>query len=70
MMSHKKGLDSRIIFETAAELAEKIGLDKVTLFLVAERLGVKSSSHLSLSFDLIFSIFDLKKGILGTLTRF
>jgi hypothetical protein len=25
---------------------------------------------LSLSFDLIFSIFDLKKGILGTLTRF
>jgi AcrR family transcriptional regulator len=59
MMSHKKGLDSRIIFETAAELAEKIGLDKVTLFLVAERLGVKSSSL----YNHLDGLQDLSSGI-------
>jgi len=46
----KKGLDTQIILDAAAELAEEKGLENVSLLGVAEKLGVKSPSlynHLS-----------------------
>ena len=49
-MSIKKGLDSQMILNAAAELAEEKGLENVSLLQVAEKLGVKSPSlynHLS-----------------------
>ncbi|MDD4222270.1 MAG: TetR/AcrR family transcriptional regulator [Candidatus Methanomethylophilus sp.] len=49
-MNTKRGLDSQIIFNAAAELAEEKGLENVSLLQVAEKLGVRSPSlynHLS-----------------------
>lgn len=43
-MSQKRGLDMDIILDAAAELAEEVGIENVTLLQIAERLGVKSPS--------------------------
>lgn len=43
-MSMKRGLDTKTILSTAAELAEEKGLESVSLLQVANRLGVKSPS--------------------------
>jgi len=43
-MTTKRGLNLQIILNAAAELAEEKGLENVSLFQVAEKLGVKSSS--------------------------
>lgn len=49
-MKTKRNLDSQIIFDAAAELAEEKGIENISLLQVAEKLGVKSPSlynHLS-----------------------
>ncbi len=43
-MGARKGLDTQMILNAAAELAEEKGLENVTLLQVAEKLGVKSPS--------------------------
>jgi AcrR family transcriptional regulator len=43
-MGTKKGLDTQMILNAAAELAEEKGLENVSFLQVAEKLGVKSPS--------------------------
>ncbi|WAH36241.1 TetR/AcrR family transcriptional regulator [Alicyclobacillus dauci] len=43
-MASRPGLNKMIIVNAAGELADEIGLDKLTLSLVADRLGVRTPS--------------------------
>ncbi|MGB8345946.1 MAG: TetR family transcriptional regulator, partial [Ktedonobacteraceae bacterium] len=41
-MAHRAGLDQRTVIQAAADLADKIGLEEVTLATLAARLGIRA----------------------------
>lgn len=56
----RAGLDKKIVIETTAKLANEVGLDHISLKLVAKELGVQTPSL----YNHIESLDDLKKGLM------